>query len=452
MRLIEYDPNNPTAVAPWIVAADDLDQMINEGYKIKPFTKAMLTESIKAYTMFLTIGPIGCGKTTASDMLAKKLPNTIHVDGDTLNDMDEQTVLALGPERNYHTISKVAKCMVAGKIPILSTGGGVLLGVHNKVTGISEIENLVKGPVRVILVVPGPGECWGNVLPKDFLKHTYENKHRVIDTVTCRFKRREEAGEQAMKPGEVSNLCAKLANISSKNWSIAQMIIEKIEQTSTCLTFPLVHNGEIPEPPPWLLESIPQPSPDPTQSLMVTQHRDLYLVEPCDICADMPPDVKNMFTKKERSSLVAFFGSDRVCHKTLLFSPKPVTVSVQTDSKDSEDSKDSKEEIRRQLTIFNLKDMSIAFCVIMMDETSDQHLTVKSGNHKPVQMRTVAGAYNSGAKEVTLSATITEGKRPNQTITTVDVTYPLRKTNTEFAVVETHVTIKRIGETFIYGK
>lgn len=445
-RLQAYDPNNPTAVGPWIEAADDLDQMLENGAEIKSFTGADLKEHIIPYTLILTLGPIGSGKTTASKVLARLL-GLDEIDGDILG-LNEETVLALGAERNFLTLSRIACSLAEGRTPIVSTNGGALLGAGMKFVGIETVENMIGSPVNVITVVPGPGKSWGQQISTEFLDQIYGNKQRVVDTVKGRLKRKAEAGEPPMKPGDETGLCNRLSTQSLKNYPIVQKIMEQTLATSNgCLTFPLVHDGKVAEPPSELLMTLPDfESPGPIRSLQCKQLRDLYMVQARDIVADMAPEVAAKYGKKNLSGLAKACGQNKVYHETKMFSKSLVDVPLQTESKDSE------EKMQRwQLTILDLQKHSVALCVILMDDTSDRHLTVNNGHHKAVQMREVARAYNSDAKELTLSATITEGKKPNITTTTANVTYPLRESNDRYALVKTLATLRYLAPSFIYG-
>ena len=107
---------------------------------------------------------------------------------------------------------------------------------------------------------------------------------------------------------------------------------------------------------------------------------------------------------------------------------------------------------RCQLTILDLKEQTVALALILMDDTSDRHLTVNPGNHKPFQMREVARAYNSEAKEITLSATIVEGKKPNLVTNTFDVTYPLRENSDRYALVKTSATLNYLAPSYVFGE
>eukprot|EP00164_Ancoracysta_twista_P031884 GFYU01066613.1.p1 GENE.GFYU01066613.1~~GFYU01066613.1.p1 ORF type:complete len:349 (-),score=85.54 GFYU01066613.1:1-996(-) len=82
--------------------------------------KPMQAENV----VVVVIGPIGAGKTTVGDMLAAHIGG-VHIDGDKLG-MTQAEVMCLGAERNDFTIWKVVEASMAGKVPVISTGGGAL--------------------------------------------------------------------------------------------------------------------------------------------------------------------------------------------------------------------------------------------------------------------------------------------------------------------------------------
>lgn len=85
-------------------------------------------KSKKKCTIILIVGPVGSGKTTMGENIAKqgnvKCP-TIHVDGDIIYNMDAKI---FGKHRNFATMSTIYKLITDGYNIVFSLGGGVCLG------------------------------------------------------------------------------------------------------------------------------------------------------------------------------------------------------------------------------------------------------------------------------------------------------------------------------------
>jgi hypothetical protein len=89
--------------------------------------------------ILLSFGPIGSGKTTVSTAIEEFNPDVFkHIDGDIL-DLTIDQVLNLKDHRNDYTIYKLVESICNNKVPVLSTGGGILL---NRSGGVAIIDYL----------------------------------------------------------------------------------------------------------------------------------------------------------------------------------------------------------------------------------------------------------------------------------------------------------------------
>lgn len=439
-----YNHADVTAVGPWILAADEVDYLVQTGTTIKPVTFFQLKSLSQAYTVYLALGPIGIGKTTASNTLSRCL-GLHHIDGDILG-FDEDTVLSLGSERNPFTLSCVAMVLAEGKTPILSTGGGVLLGSGMRFNGIDTIESMINGPINVIPIVPGPGELWNLGTPHQFLETLYQDKQFVLDAVEGRIRRATAAGGTPMKPGEVKNFGAKMSGLSIKNYPIVVKILEKTlsdHSEDPSVTFPVVYEGKLADPTPQILAKLGQfKSPGPVRSLRCTQLRSLYLVHARDIVLDS--EIVQIFGKNNLQKLTQRLGQQRVYHETKLYSKQPVQFELDRKVEESD------ELVKLwQITMLDLKEQTLSWSCILMDDTSDRHLTVDAGNHKDFMMRDVAREYNSKSKEIILQAWVTD---KSKVTTTFDVTYPLQEQTERFLLVKTQVSAKYLAPSVIFDK
>ena len=121
--------------------------------KIQHMIKSLV---IRINYKLLTVGPTGVGKSLFSNRIyqldAKKYQ---HIDGDIL-DLDFDIVSRLSYDRSQYTRSKIFQCLYHGKIPILSIGGGVLVGNMDKsINFFDELIDLFKTKkVDIILCLP----------------------------------------------------------------------------------------------------------------------------------------------------------------------------------------------------------------------------------------------------------------------------------------------------------
>jgi hypothetical protein len=94
------------------------------------------------------LGPIGSGKTTFAERLRQETGNTVlHIDGDSV--VDGRFTEVLGSERSDASKSALYKCILQGKHPILSTGGGVL----DRFNVQQHVSRIFQRKVKVVLCI-----------------------------------------------------------------------------------------------------------------------------------------------------------------------------------------------------------------------------------------------------------------------------------------------------------
>ena len=85
--------------------------------------------STEVPTIFVCVGPVGYGKSISALRLAKDchdLPVDV-IDGDLIAGGDTSWTYALGDERNPMTLGAIWKSIMAGRIPLLTVGGGQIV-------------------------------------------------------------------------------------------------------------------------------------------------------------------------------------------------------------------------------------------------------------------------------------------------------------------------------------
>ena len=112
--------------------------------KFKINSKIQLNiNSNKIINIILILGPIAAGKSTTCNLIENINKELFkHIDGDLLDLDCIDTVLQLSEERNNYTKYKVIEQIINNKIPILSTGGGVLFNNKKEFDFISNLDNI----------------------------------------------------------------------------------------------------------------------------------------------------------------------------------------------------------------------------------------------------------------------------------------------------------------------
>ena len=115
--------------------ADEIRTMTGEVIQscAQEFNKAVGIPEVQGKArIIIIVGPIGSGKSTYGRYLERKIPGSIHIDGDELYHISSpesspiNLTMKLGSERMISTLSQISRVLVHGKTPIISCGGGVL--------------------------------------------------------------------------------------------------------------------------------------------------------------------------------------------------------------------------------------------------------------------------------------------------------------------------------------
>jgi adenylate kinase family enzyme len=122
----EFDPR----VGLHIHYADLVEEPLPDA--VSQFNKAVgLPNIIGKATVIVIVGPVGVGKTTYGNYLQNVIDHSLHIDGDQLYHDRILSTMELGKERAPATRTAILNVLAAGKIPIVSCGGGVLFNGNN---------------------------------------------------------------------------------------------------------------------------------------------------------------------------------------------------------------------------------------------------------------------------------------------------------------------------------
>lgn len=216
----------------YILLAEDLyslnEQQIQES--IANYNESY--NDIEKINMIICCGPIGSGKSSEALKICQINPDLFeHIDGDLLG-TDLKIVLKMGIERNPYTMYKIYDTILRNKIPVLSTGGGVLTD-KNELVIRNNIISVFKKDLNMIVFVPA--------LDGNYTKYDKDNKlHNITsvyekmtkDDMESILKHRVENNiytipeEYTIKGNDkaISNWAHKMLSISKNNLKFAEML------------------------------------------------------------------------------------------------------------------------------------------------------------------------------------------------------------------------------------
>lgn len=181
-------------------------------------------------SIIIVIGPIGSGKSTLANHIVKLGENFKHVDGDEL-DLGSETVMKLGKERGDYTRWQVCKTLMEGKIPVLSTGGGVLFsqGKVQKYILSEEIYKTLGIVPEIIVLIPRGDEM--KKLERTFVPD-YEDETLVRNVILKRLKEGTWKRDTKFKKDE--DFIKFIVNKSKENLKFATGLLEIASQAYSC--------------------------------------------------------------------------------------------------------------------------------------------------------------------------------------------------------------------------
>ena len=171
------------------------DYLDSHDYKDVTTQFDIVASSLIQGTVIVVVGPIGSGKTTIGDLICGKNAKQcelVHIDGDNLGIGNDLT-LNLKSERNPFSLWKVIETLMKGKIPVLSTGGGILFNKTDCI--LRETIHKVLGISVDLIVFVASGshtKCIKSVKSDTtkFLSTTYGNFETVKKTIKSRVDNR----------------------------------------------------------------------------------------------------------------------------------------------------------------------------------------------------------------------------------------------------------------------
>ena len=195
--------------------------------------------------MVLALGPIGSGKTTISQILSEiSQKRFTHVDGDVL-DLDPDEVSILKEERPPYTRWNITRSFLEEKVPIVSMGGGALIGGSN----FEYYSDLVSqfGPVNLVVLpmLPIDGDDFiilegddlrlfiDEFIKKDLSTPTHPHVKAVYDIFMSKERLQTAMDDRKRRGVPMNASLDKLYNVATDNYSISKNIINFLKKNNS---------------------------------------------------------------------------------------------------------------------------------------------------------------------------------------------------------------------------
>lgn len=173
-------------------------------------------------TIIICVGPIGSGKTSFMNKIVEQSDIFEAIDGDDLG--IGPLTLKLGKERNDYSRWKVFDSLLRGKIPVISTGGAVMIPDGKNQTIRKKIKSVVGLSCRIILCVSGEFDSVCQ-LDNDYNAKKFYSSATTAELVKKTIVRRLSTGEWTQPAGKLDDFLKKMVVASSNNSTFANKLM-----------------------------------------------------------------------------------------------------------------------------------------------------------------------------------------------------------------------------------
>lgn len=378
-----------------IEIADQLNG-INPGASIWSSTEQAFEERVsKAVdtTVIVVVGPIGSGKSTIANVIAGAGSEFVEIDGDDLG-LGSETCLKLGAERNSYSLWKIAESIMGGKIPVISTGGGILSSFRgNNLVLRNVLKEMLGISVRLIMCSVDPSltnsvKRVEGVNNPATISH-YEDTSVVTDVVERRLKsgvwkldpKFSKGGKGANGAKGVKGFSKMIAARSRKNAKFAEMLFQ---ESDISFVFPVVTPENYKSMYEIDISEVLDECKLPNASKM-SAHFQQYRV----LCEVSPP--------------VSDTANTRILHVTLGFDERR---GIHEDLESISKLYQTLPKGNHQSTFWNLckgkNNCKVVIPKHKLHADNSTHITFDSGNHQAKDMKIVASAIHNSESTVTL--------------------------------------------------
>lgn len=363
------------AIGIHIQIADHILQSLKEIPDDIEYQFDLLCKNLIHGTVILCMGPIGTGKTQYMKKVCQ-LCNGVSIDGDEL-DFGSDIVMRLGQERGDYSLWCIIRTLFEGKVPVVSAGGGVLFNFKDQFILRDRIQNVLGVSVKIITLITGK---FDQVTPLDINydpNEIYNEKSLV-----------EVALSHRLKTG--------IWKLDSNKYKTEQNFVDFIfnkSKTNVKFSQSVIKNSD-------LVFGVPYIAPDNFDQ--ITQKIDLSSIIPC-IKINSP---LNQGRFNQIRLLIDVQSDDKqfqqIGHITWIFDMNGISYNMNDFDKLGKvyPGKVIKGKIIEMVSGKNK--IQFAIPERSIHEDGSTHITLNSGNHQPVQMKTAAHALHHGLVSVDL--------------------------------------------------
>jgi hypothetical protein len=334
-----------------ITVADAVKAQISEDSTLM---QKSLISTVTYKTVILIVGPVGFGKTSLANTMVSMNPDSFeHIDGDCPCNISLSDTLKLGQERQFITWWGILRCLMSGKTPISTSGGGVLFqqGKIPKFTLRDQLQKALGCVINLVIVHPNKDE--------------YKNSEKVATVVTDRLKR----NEWVLPAGQtVDKFVNSIQKLSSNNL----MFMFELLKCKTSKDISIEHTSFRPEytlpAPSQLFNIVMKCKKEACTKGTIKQLREVFFVT-----------AQNKIPQQLTRYIEKGF------HRTHMYTSSGTSIDhTQVSQTSSCVNSGTLLCFENQVTLVVLHDLS--------DPCA--HITLNSGNHSAMQMKNIAIAYN----------------------------------------------------------
>lgn len=368
---------NPTPeIGDHIVIADKLKN-IPEDIDIELEFDKLCQNNIHG-TIVLLLGPIGSGKTTYMRKIYETNQEKFYpIDGDLLGLDAMSTVMKLGSERNDYSIWKIIEALMMGKVPIVSTGGGVLHSFKGDFILRQKIRRALGINVQIILILPDPHQETATSISADYdPSQLYSDKKMVEQAIARRLKSNEWTRPAEFKTDQ--GFIDKICRLSSDNLKFAKSLLQ---QADIRFAVPVVN--------------------EENHSIIDLGGVDLSPI--CDLITIGSPIASGKFGQIRVLVHVVGEGVDKIAHITWLFDKDGKQQFSLIDCNNLYNKFPEKIVNGYVITMkSDGKPVSFAVPETPIHEDCSTHVTLDPGDHQPACMRTLALGIANNEKVISV--------------------------------------------------
>lgn len=200
------------------------------------------------FPIIIILGPVGYGKSKLGQQFEITNNHLFeHIDGDILDLGTEDEVYKLSIERNDYTFWLIFKAILMKKIPVLSTGGGILISLAGEklISILQKMLRLYNIELNIIILIPSENEKIMKYSHNidDFLRHSLDI-YNVYNTNLPNIINNRYPHLDKKKYDEKSAMYKSINSLNKKNiQTLCKKIVEDTPDIISIIKYPGVTQG-----------------------------------------------------------------------------------------------------------------------------------------------------------------------------------------------------------------